>query len=87
MKLRGFRPHAVVPGVEVWENDVFEVPLRRVLAGHLVSAEPARVTGPDDDPEADVVPARSAMRSPNENPLPPPASSSSLKRPMASLRA
>ena len=59
MKLRGFRPHAVVPGVEVWENDVFEVPLRRVLAGHLVSVEPARVTDPDDDPEADVVPDRS----------------------------
>jgi hypothetical protein len=35
---------------------------------------------------ANVVP-RSAMRSPNENPLPPSASSSSVKRPIASLGA
>ena len=55
MKLRGFRPHRIVPGVEVWENDVFDVPLRRVLTGHLASVEPGLVTGPNYAPDQDEV--------------------------------
>ena len=39
MKLRGYRPHAVADGVEVWECVPFEVPIKRVLDLQLVSAE------------------------------------------------
>jgi hypothetical protein len=56
MKLRGFRPHEVVPGVEIWENDAFDVPLRRVLAAHLVSVEPEQLLGTSDLTDSDLIP-------------------------------
>ncbi|MBI5489817.1 MAG: hypothetical protein HY905_20955 [Deltaproteobacteria bacterium] len=39
MRLVGYRPHAVTPGVELWEARTFHVPLQRVLERRLVSAE------------------------------------------------
>jgi hypothetical protein len=38
MRLHGYRPHAVLDGVEVWESVPFEVPIKQVIRDCLVSA-------------------------------------------------